>query len=138
MLDHATAHAADDRPLSDQQRFDRFISDIITLNAEGGATFGRLYELGWSPGFIEANLDKARAAANQRFLRDIRQDRSKPIDETMRDMADVIGSLLPPTQLLTAELQARGFSSRHIDLLLPKARATAALAFCHGQTGWAQ
>ena len=52
-------------------------------------------------------------------------------------MADAIASILPPTQLVIAELQARGFAPPHIDLLMPKARAKAGLRFAEGQTGWA-
>jgi len=126
-----------DRPLSEEEWMDRFVEDIITLNAEGGATKGRLYELGWSPQFIETRLDKATAMANKRFVRDIDADPHRSLTTVQNEMADIIASLLPPAQIIVSELQGRGFSARHIDLLLPKARAKAALAFCHGQTGWA-
>ena len=43
--------------------------------------------------------------------------------------------LHPPIQIVVAELQSRGFSKRHIDLLLHKARARAALAFVHATVG---
>lgn len=125
------------RPLTKDQQLSRFVEDIITLNAEGDATKGRLYELGWPPKFIEDNLDAAKSLANKRFVRDVDAEPHRSLTSIQNSMADVIGSLLPPTNLLVAELQARGFSSAHIDLLLQKARAKAALAFCHGQTGWA-
>lgn len=137
MLATAIALPADDRPLSDQERMERFVEDIISLNAEGDATFGRLYELGWSPRFIEKNLEAAKLRANKRFVRNKNDDPHRSLPAIQKDMADIIGSLMPSTQVIVAELQARGFSAAHIDLMLQKARAKAALAFCRGQTGWA-
>ena len=69
-------------------------------------------------------------------MRDIQTPSQKSLEEIAGDMSDAIASLLPPTQLLVAELQGRGFASGEIDLLLPKARAKAALSFAEGQTGW--
>ncbi len=120
-----------DRPLTEEERLSRFVGDIITLNAEGGATADRLYELGYPPVFIETNLEKAKVLANKRFVRDVNEDRTKSLDEIERDIADIIGTHLPPTQLLIADCQARGISKRHLDLLFEKGRARAALAFCH-------
>lgn len=127
----ASTFIQDDRPLTEDEWLSRLVEDIITLNAEGGATYGRLYELGWPPAFIETNLDKAKALANKRFLRDMREERSKSLDEIERDIADIIGTHLPDTRLLIADCQARGISKRHLDLLFHKARARAALDFCH-------
>lgn len=137
MLASAIASPADDRPLSDQERIERFVEDIISLNAEGGVTVDRLYELGWPPRYIEANLENAKLRANKRFVRDVNTAPHRSLPAIQNQMADIIGSLMPSTQVLVAELQARGFSSAHIDLMLQKARAKATLAFCHGQTGWA-
>lgn len=127
----------DDRPLTDGERLSRFVDDLITLNAEGAATRGRLYELGWPPAFIDANLEKAQALANKRFVRDVREARAKSFGEIERDIADIVASHLPATQFLIADCQARGISKRHLELLFDRARARAALAFCTGQTGWA-
>ncbi|UYN98387.1 MAG: hypothetical protein KIT02_10455 [Devosia sp.] len=127
----------DDRPLTDDERLSRFVEDIITLNAEGAATKGRLYELGYTQGFIDANFDKARQLANRRFVRDIDDTPIKSLDAVERDIADIIGSQLPDVRRLIAECQARGISKGHLDLLFHKARARAALAFCHLPTGGA-
>jgi len=116
---------------------DRLVDDLIELQSENDATRQRLIERGWTRDFLEAHEAEARAAANQRFMRDIDAAPHRSLTAVQNDMADIIGALLPPTQLLVAELQARGFSAAHIDLLLHKARAKAALAFCQGQTGWA-
>ncbi|ODT50292.1 hypothetical protein [Devosia sp. 63-57] len=132
----AALAAADDRPLTHEEQLSRFVEDIITLDTEGGATEGRLYELGWPPLFIKTNLEKAAQLANKRVVRDIQTPSQKSLEEIAGDMSDAIASLLPPTQLLVAELQGRGFASGEIDLLLPKARAKAALSFAEGQTGW--
>jgi hypothetical protein len=137
MLATATTSPADDRPLSEQERMERFVEDIISLNAEGAATFDRLYELGWPPKYIEKNLEAAKLQANKRFVRNKNDEPHRSLPAIQNEMADIIGSLLPSTQMIVAELQARGFSAAHIDLMLERARATAALAFCHGQTGWA-
>lgn len=137
MLASAIASPADDRPLTEQERMERFVEDIVTLNAEADATSGRLYELGWPPRYIEKNLEAAKLIANKRFVRDRNDDPHRSLPSIQNHMADIIGSLLPSTQVIVAELLARGVSSAHIDLMLQKARAKAALAFCHGQTGWA-
>lgn len=84
---------------------------------------------------IAAQIAKERQAKSK--TRDVNAAREKSVEEIGRDMADVIGGLFPPVQVVVAELQARGFSQRHIDLLLKKSQAMAALAFCEGQTGWA-
>lgn len=137
MLATSIASPADDRPLTEQERLERFVEDIITLNAEGDATAGRLYELGWPPKYIESNLERAKLQANKRFVRNKNDDPHRSLPAMQNDMADIIGSLMPSTQVIVAELQIRGFSAAHIDLMLQKARAKAAYAFCHGQTGWA-
>lgn len=114
---------------------DQLADDFITLNAQGGCTKARLAELGWSADFIETNLSEAQARANARFVRSVDDDPAPSLGSIETQMAAIIAGLLPPTQIIVAELQARGFSARHIDLLLNKARARAALAFCHGHKG---
>lgn len=123
--------------IAEEGDIERLVADLITLNSEGGATQERLNEMGWSNAALYLYLDKAKARANKLFLRDIDAEPHRSLTAIQNDMADVISSLLPPTNVLVAELQARGFSPKHIDLMLQKARAKAALAFCHGQTGWA-
>lgn len=113
---------------------DQLAADFVSLNAEGAATMERLCQLGWAPSFIEANGTEAQARANRRFVRQIEDDPAKTARSVQDDMSDVIASLLPSTQLVVAELQARGFNQRHIELFLPKAKARAAYGFCHGMS----
>lgn len=124
-----------DRPLSDEERLSQLVDDIISLNAEGSATRGRLYELGWSNAFLDANIERATQLANKRFVRDVSEDPVKSLSQVEADMADIIKTMLPPKQVIVAELQARSYTKRQIDLLLRKATARAALSFAHGNTG---
>lgn len=119
------------------------MADVLVANDEEGRTTLRedLHREGFSDTEIDTHQVEAVQIAGRRRnaakTRDVNAARAKSLDEVARDMADAIGTLLPPTQLVIAELQARGFASRQIDLLMPKARAKAALAFAEGQTGWA-
>lgn len=121
----------------DVPHIDRLVDDLIDLQSEGDATRQRLIERGWSPAFIEAHEAEARAAANARFVRDIEAAPHRSLTAIQNDMADAISEMMPATQALISELQGRGYSTQHIDLLFHKVRAKAALAFCHGQAGWA-
>lgn len=119
------------------------MADVFVANDEEGRT--TLREDLHREGFSEAEIDAHQFVAwqiasrrrNESRARDVNAARTKSLDEVTADMAAAIGTILPPTQLVIAELQARGFAARHIDLLLDKARAKAALAFAEGQTGWA-
>ncbi|MCW5720847.1 MAG: hypothetical protein KIS86_06870 [Devosia sp.] len=119
------------------------MADVFVANDEAERVTLRpdLHREGFTDAEIDAHQVEAVAIAGKRLAksrtRDVNAARTKSHDEITRDMADIIGSLLPPTQIVIAELQARGISRQHIDLLLPKSRAIAALAFCEGQTGWA-
>lgn len=113
------------------------VDDLITLNAEGGATRSALMQKGWPQAYLDANIDRASAEANKRFVRQLDSAPRKSVAELTAEMADIIGSLLPPTQIVVAELSARGYCAADIDRALPKARAQAALNFAHGRTGWA-
>ena len=119
------------------------MADVFVGNDEEGRTTLRpdLHREGFADAEIDAHQAEAVQIAgrrrNQSKTRDVNAARTKSLDEVAADMADAIGSILPPTQLVIAELQARGFPLRHIELLMGKARAKAALAFAEGQTGWA-
>lgn len=132
---HAAAYQINDRPLTEEERLSRFVDDIISLNAEGAATRSRLYELGWSNPFLDANMERATQLANKRFVRQVDADPPPSLSTVQTEMAGAIASIMPATTHIVAHLQACGFSTRHIDLLLPKARARAALGFAHGQAG---
>lgn len=113
------------------------VDDLITLNAEGGATRSALIQKGWPQAYLDANIDRASAEANRRFVRKLDSVPPKTITQLTAEMADIIGSLLPPTQIVVAELSARGYCAADINRALPRARAQAALNFAHGRTGWA-
>lgn len=119
------------------------MADVFVANDEEGRTTLRedLHREGFTDAEIDAHQVEAVQIAGRRRnsakSRDVNAARTKSLDEVTADMAAAIGTILPPTQLVIAELQARGFAARHIDLLLNKARAKAALAFAEGQTGWA-
>lgn len=113
-------------------RLDRLVDDLIDLQAEGDATRQRLLERGWPAAFLDANETEMRGRANARFVRSVTADPYKSLVSVQDEMTEIICSLLPATQFVVAELQARGFSKRNIDLLLHKARAKAALSFAHG------
>lgn len=119
------------------------MADVFVANDEDSRTTLRpdLHREGFSDAEIDAHQVEAVQIAGRRrqktATRDVSAAREKSLDEVAGDMADAIASLLPPTQLVIAELQARGFASPHIDLLMPKARAKAGLRFAEGQTGWA-
>jgi len=118
---------------STPDRLDALAEDLITLNSEGDATRRRLVELGWPPEFLEDNEAAARRRANQRFVIDINTDRLPTGLEVEDGMVEAINDLLPPVQLIVAELQARGFTKQQIDLRLRRAMARAALGFAeHG------
>lgn len=106
-------------------------ADLIDLNAEGDARRTRLLEMGWPAAFLDQYEGQARTQANLIFVRDINDDPIRTQRQLQDDMVDVIASLLPSTQFIVAELQARNISKRAIDLHLRKAKARAALAFIH-------
>ena len=119
------------------------MADVFVANDEEGRTTLRedLHREGFADAEIDGHQVEAVQIASRRraasATRDVSAPREKSLDEISGDMADAIASLLPPTQLVVTELLARGFAPRHIDLLMVKARAKAALAFADGQTGWA-
>lgn len=113
------------------ERIEILAADLIDLCAEGDARRPRLLELGWSPAFLDQYESDARAKANLTFVRDVNQDPIKPHRQVQDDMVEIIGSLLPSTQFIVAELQARGVPTGSIDLYLRKAKARAALSFIH-------
>jgi hypothetical protein len=122
-------------PTIEDQRLDALVADMIDLNAEGDATRKRLLERGWSTNFLDEHESAARAQANKCFVRDVNDDPVRSLRQVEDDMADIIKTMLPPKQVLVAELQARSFTKTQIDLLMRKAMARAALAFAHGNTG---
>lgn len=106
-------------------------ADLIDLNAEGDARRTRLLEMGWPAAFLDQYEGQARESANGMFLRDINEDPARSQRQLKDDMVDIIAGMLPSTQFIVAELQARGVPVRAIDLHLRKAKARAALAFIH-------
>lgn len=126
-LDHPHAFA--------EQLIDQLADDLITLNAEGGATIDALTPLGWELAFIEANVAEARRRANSRFVRQVASDPQPTPAQIERDIAGIVLSHMPPTQLLVAECMARGISKQQLDLLFNKGRAQAAYAFALGHGG---
>lgn len=119
------------------------MADVFVSNDEEGRVTVRadLHREGFSDDEIDANQVAAIQIAARRQAkskaRDINATPEKSVEDVRKDMCDIISSLLPPTQLIVAELQARGIPQKHIDLLLPKARAMSAHDFALGQTGWA-
>jgi hypothetical protein len=117
------------------------ISDVYVEDAEAGRVTEErdLLRLGFTLDEIRAHAANASTIASTRLTRrqgrDIRATPVRSVAEIERDMADVIASQLPATVFLVHELQGRGFSKSEIDLLFPKARARAALSFCHGRGG---
>lgn len=113
------------------ERIEILAADLLDLNAEGDARRSRLLELGWQAAFLDEYESKAREAANAIFVRDVNDEPMKWHHQLQDDMVDIIGSLLPSTQFIVAELQARGVPTGSIDLYLRKAKARAALSFIH-------
>ena len=115
------------------------IADVYVEDAEAGRVTLKddLVRLGFSGADIEAHAANASTIAAQRLKpRDGRDVAAAPVKspaEVERDIADIIESHLPDTQLLIADCQARGISKRDLDLLFHRARARAALAFCHAR-----
>lgn len=134
-IDRNASRGTDHSHVFADQLIDQLADDLVTLNAEGAATIERLGQLGWAAAFVQANHDEASRRANARFVRQVDADPSPSLSTVQTAMADIIASMMPPTQLIVANLQARGFTTRHIDMLLPKARARAALGFAHGTSG---
>ena len=112
-------------------RLEILAADLIDLNAEGDARRSRLLEMGWSAAFLDQYESQAREKANVLFVRDINADPAKSHRQVHDDMVDIIASLLPSTQFIVAEMQARGVPVGSIDLYLRKAKARAALSFIH-------
>lgn len=112
-------------------RLEILAADLIDLNAEGDARRCRLLEMGWPAAFLDTYESQAREKANVMFVRDLNADPVKSHRQVQDDMVDIIGSLLPSTQYIVAELQARGVPIGSIDLYLRKAKARAALSFIH-------
>ena len=134
MLAHSPNHQptfANRRTGDVAERIEILAADLIDLNAEGDARRSRLLEMGWPAAFLDQYETDARARANVSFVRDINQDPVKSHRQLQDDMVDIIGSLLPSTQFIVAELQARGVPTGSIDLYLRKAKARAALSFIH-------
>lgn len=113
------------------ERLEILAADLIDLNAEGDARRTRLLEMGWPAAFLDQYESQAREKANVIFVRDVNDEPVKSHRQLQDDMVDIIASLLPSTQFIVAELQARGLSVRSINLYLRKAKARAALAFIH-------
>lgn len=114
-----------------QERLEILAADLIDLNAEGDARRQRLIEMGWPPAFLDEYEHQARTKANSKFVRDVNDDPKKSHRQIQDDMVDIISTLLPSTQFIVAELQARGVPVGSIDLYLRKAKARAALSFIH-------
>lgn len=112
-------------------RLEILAADLIDLNAEGDARRARLLEMGWPVAFLDQYEAEARQKANLIFVRDVNDGPAVPLRQVQDDMVDIIGSLLPSTQLIVAALQARGVSKGAIDVHLRKAKARAALSFIH-------
>lgn len=119
------------------------MADVFVANDEAERVTLRpdLHREGFTDEEIDAHQVEAVAIAGKRRAkskaRDVHAAREKSLDEIQADMVDMISSLMPPVQIVVAELQARGVSQKHIDLLLPKSCAISALRFAEGQTGWA-
>ena len=113
------------------------IAEVYVDDAEAGrvTTKDDLQRLGYSAADIEAHAGNASTIAAARLKeregRDIDTSPVKTLAEIERDIADIIVSNLPNTQFLIADCQARGISKQQLDLLFHRARARAALTFCH-------
>jgi hypothetical protein len=112
-------------------RLEILAADLIDLNAEGDARRQRLLELGWPSAFLDEYEHQAREKANALFVRDVDAQPIKSHTQVQDDMVDIIFSMMPSTQFIVAELQARGVTVRFIDHYLHKAKARAALSFIH-------
>lgn len=112
-------------------RLEILAADLIDLNAEGDPRRARLLEMGWPAAFLDQYESQAREKANVIFVRDVNADPVRSHHQVQDDMVDIIASLLPSTQFIVAELQARGVPVGSIDLFLRKAKARAALSFIH-------
>lgn len=134
MLEHSLNHQptfATRRSGDIAERLEILAADLIDLNAEGDARRPRLLEMGWPAAFLDQYESQAREKANVIFVRDVNDDPVKSLRTVQDDMVDIIASLLPSTQFIVAELQARGVPVGSIDLFLRKAKARAALSFIH-------
>jgi hypothetical protein len=108
-------------------RLEILAADLIDLNARRC----RLLDMGWPAAFLDTYESQAREKANVMFVRDVNADPVKSHRQVQDEMVDIIGSLLPSTQFIVAELQARGVPVGSIDLYLRRAKARAALSFIH-------
>lgn len=91
-----------------------------------------LQSLGFSLSFQKQHKDEAVALANRRFVTVAERAAGPSIAEREAQAASIIHEHMPPTIVIVAELQARGFSASEIDRVLPKARARAALSYARG------
>ncbi|WP_375599336.1 hypothetical protein [Devosia sp. Naph2] len=113
------------------------IADVYVDDAEAGrvTTKDDLNRLGFTAADIEAHAGNASTIAAARLKkredRDIHASPVKSLAEVERDIADIIVDNLPDTKFLIADCQARGISKQQLDLLFHRARARAALTFCH-------
>ena len=92
-----------------------------------------LRSLGFPLSFQRENKDKAVALANRGFVRSVAAAPARSVEAAEKLAVTVIEELLPDTQRIVAELQARNLNKREIDLVLRNARAKAALNFARGQ-----
>lgn len=112
-------------------RLEMLAADLIDLNAEGDARRQRLIEMGWPTPFLDQYETEARSKANAIFVRDVNDEPIQSLTQLQDSMVEVIRSFFPSTQYVVAELQARGFAVRDIDLFLRKTKARAALSWIH-------
>ena len=112
-------------------RLEILAADLIDLAAEGDARRQRLLEMGWPAAFLDTHESAARSQANSLFVRDVNAEPDRSILQVQDAMVEIIAGMMPATQFIVAELQARGVSKHAIDLHLRKAKARAALAFIH-------
>lgn len=92
-----------------------------------------LQGLGFPLAFQHAHRDAAVALANAGFVRQAERVPTRNLTDAEREATAIIGELMPPTRLIIAELQARGFSKTEIDIVLRPARAMAAIEFARGE-----
>ncbi len=117
------------------------MADIFVANEQDGRETTRtdLHREGFTDLEIDAEWNhacvKARKALADLETRDIGAAPRKTIDQVEQDIVDIISGQLPPAQILIAECQARGISKKHLDLLFNRARAKAALEYCHAAVG---
>lgn len=115
------------------------IADVYVEDAEADrVTLERdLIRLGFTLDEIHAHAGNASTIAAKRLKlrqgRDVGAAPVKSLADIERDIADIIATHLPDTRLLIADCQARGISKSNLDLLFHRARARAALAFCHAK-----